>query len=295
MCGHKSLAPPKCMAVWPFPWAAVAFPPWVLERCLCLRFFRVHWQELHSLRSTRWSYWGIIGTDALRVTGLYAGFWKVICYFQPFSLYLEVKMLQLLKWYINELGRKWFGSLWCLHAGCLHRGSNQSVTVPNGCCRVRALAFSPARRGKEGLNAISLLWLSLSELWLLKQPATRVCVAGGDGMENGGGVSDGLEILSDISCIKVMNLGAFIILLGTWCIGWWSAREDMRKGCYFGKCCVKYKFNGGVVISLLIVFWDGSIVSLSNYFCSSLVWYYLLSVLTAFMVFSAVKQLPFCT
>lgn len=69
----------------------------------------------------------------------------------------------------------------------------------------------------------------------------------------------------------------------------------MKKGCYFGKCRVKYKFNGVVVISLLIVFWDGSIVSLSNYFCSSLVWYYLLSVLTAFMVFSAVKQLPFCT
>lgn len=38
-------------------------------------------------------------------------------------------------------------------------------------------------------------------------------------MENGGGVSDGLEIPADISCIKVMNLGAFIIPLGTRCIG----------------------------------------------------------------------------
>lgn len=52
------------------------------------------------------------------------------------------------------------------------------------------------------------------------------------------------------------------------------------------------KVDSGV-ISVLVVFWDISIVSLSNYLCSYLLWYYLLSVLMSYMVFSAVTQLSF--
>lgn len=46
-------------------------------------------------------------------------------------------------------------------------------------------------------------------------------VAGRNGMENHGGVSDGMGsgILSDSSCFKVMSFAALIILLGTQCIG----------------------------------------------------------------------------
>lgn len=49
-------------------------------------------------------------------------------------------------------------------------------------------------------------------------------VAGRNGMENHGGVLDGMGsgILSDISCFKVMSFAAFIILLGTWYIERWA-------------------------------------------------------------------------
>lgn len=72
------------------------------------------------------------------------------------------------------------------------------------------------------------LWSSLSVLWLLKQPATRVAFrmllegmewndVDWKGKENHGGVLDGMSsgIPSDISCFKTMSFAAFIILLST--------------------------------------------------------------------------------
>lgn len=68
-------------------------------------------------------------------------------------------------------------------------------------------------------------------------------VAGRNGMENHGGVSDGMGsgILSDSSCFKAMSFAALIILLGTRCIGLWALERTRGKGVILVNVgCVKY-------------------------------------------------------